>query len=175
MEYLNSNNGFNERVLILNQSYEPLTTCSTRKALILLFLTKADLIEDNKNRQIRTISNFYPFPSVIKLNSYKRVPRKHLELSRKNIFQRDNYSCQYCGSKELSLTIDHIIPKSRGGVDSWENLTTACFKCNNAKGNMTLQEVGFRMTSKPMKPNYIMFLNKSINKMEDSWKQFLFY
>lgn len=159
----------------MNQSYEPLSTCSARKALTLIFLTKADIIETRKDKSIKTISTIYPFPSVIKLNSYKRVPYRNIELSRKNILQRDNYFCQYCGSKNLALTIDHILPKSRGGEDTWENLVTACFKCNNLKGNRTPQEAGFKLASKPIKPNYFMFLNKSINKLEDSWKQFLFF
>jgi len=161
--------------LILNQSYEPLTTCSAKKALVLLYLTKADLIESRQDKYVHSVSTLLPYPSVIRLTTYKKVPYRQIELSRKNIFKRDNNCCQYCGTRTAALTIDHIVPKSRGGGDTWENLVTACFRCNNIKGNRTPQEAGMKLQTKPMRPSYIMFLNKTVGAVEESWRNFMYF
>lgn len=161
--------------MILNQSYEPLTTCSARKALVLLFLTKADLIEARKDKLVHTVSQTFPYPSVIKLANYKRIPYRQIEISRKNIFKRDNNCCQYCGTHTTALTIDHVLPKSRGGGDTWENLVTACFRCNNAKGNLTPSEAGMKLLTQPSRPSYVMFLNKTIGSQEETWRQFMYH
>jgi 5-methylcytosine-specific restriction endonuclease McrA len=123
----------NGRVLVLNQSYEPVTVCSSQKAMTMLFLTKAEMVATNDGKVVRTINKSYPLPSVIRLSKYIRVPYKRIVLTRRNILRRDNNQCQYCGSKKNPLTIDHIIPKSRGGEDSWENLVAACVKCKQQK------------------------------------------
>ena len=88
--------------------------------------------------------------------------------------RRDDHKCQYCGKKNVEMTVDHIIPKSKGGADSWENLVTACVKCNNIKGNRTPEEIGMKLHSKPRKPNHILFLKLAIGAMEDDWRPFLF-
>jgi len=162
------------KVLILNQSYEPISICSPKKAFVLIFLSKAELIAEKSGRRIHTISSQFPFPSIIKLTTYIKVPFKSVDLSRKNIIRRDGNRCQYCGKKSIEMTIDHILPKSRGGNDSWENLTTACVKCNNIKGNRTPEEAGMKLLSKPRKPNHLMFLKQHIGSIEDSWRPFLF-
>jgi len=161
-------------VLVLNQSYEPLTVCSPQKAITLLYLMKADIVEIYNDRFIHTINSRYQLPSVIKLSRYIRMPYRGVEINRKNVIKRDQAKCQYCGSRN-SLTIDHVVPKSRGGLDTWENLITACVRCNNSKGNRTPKEAGMKMLTKPTKPNYIMYLKYSLGRVEDSWKQFLFY
>jgi 5-methylcytosine-specific restriction endonuclease McrA len=97
-----------------------------------------------------------------------------IELSRKNIIRRDNYRCQYCGKKTSTLTIDHVIPKSRGGTDTWDNLVAACVKCNNKKGNRTPSEANMPLLKKPRKPNHIMFLKQFMGTIDDSWRPFLF-
>lgn len=162
------------RVLVLNQSYEPLTVCSTQRAFALIFLTKAEVIENYKDKFIRTPNRKYPLPSIIRLQNYIKVPYRSVEISRKNIIKRDNATCQYCGSR-IQLTIDHILPKSRGGQDTWENLVTACIRCNNSKGNRTPKEANMKLMSTPKKPNYIMFLKATLGKVEDNWKQYLFF
>lgn len=164
----------NKRVLILNQSYEPLTVCSPQKAMTLLYLFKADIVETYPNTYIRSVNQSFPLPSIIRLSRYVRYPFRNIEISRKNILKRDNHTCQYCGSKH-NLTIDHILPKSRGGGDSWENLTTACVKCNNRKGNRTPSEANMKLMNNAQKPNYIVFLKSTLGQIEENWKQFLYY
>ncbi|MCX6141479.1 MAG: HNH endonuclease [Candidatus Kapabacteria bacterium] len=161
-------------MLILNQSYEPISVCSTKKALLLLFLTKAEIVEDNPSGMVHTVRECYPFPSVIRLSAYLRVPFRKIELSRKNILRRDGYRCQYCGSNQSPLTVDHIIPRSRGGNDIWENLTCACVKCNNKKGNRTPDEAHMRLMSVPKKPHHVLFLKHYLGKVEETWRQYLF-
>jgi 5-methylcytosine-specific restriction endonuclease McrA len=164
----------NGRVLVLNQSYEPVTVCSPQKAMIMLFLTKAEMVATNDGKVIRTINNAYPLPSVIRLSKYIRVPFKKIVLTRRNILRRDNNQCQYCGSKKNPLTIDHVVPKSRGGEDSWENLVAACVKCNNKKGNQTPEEAGIALIRKPKKPNHILFFRQYVNNVNTNWKPYLF-
>lgn len=160
--------------MVLNQSYEPISICSARKAIVLLLLAKAELIAEKSGRKIHTIRTSYAFPSIIKLSSYIRIPFKNVELSRKNIIRRDSNKCQYCGRKSVEMTMDHIIPKSRGGLESWENLVTACVKCNNIKGNRTPEEAGMKLLSNPRKPNHIMFLKQHIGNIDQAWRPFLF-
>lgn len=162
------------RVLILNQSYEPISVCSAKKALMLMFLTKAELVEQRSSQVVRTVRNNYPFPSVIRLCAYLRVPFRKIELSRKNILRRDGMRCQYCGTQHPPLTVDHVIPRSRGGNDTWENLTAACIRCNNRKGNRTPEEAGMRLQLPPKKPHHVLFLKHHLGKIDDTWRPYLF-
>ncbi|MDQ1266606.1 MAG: hypothetical protein QG635_1758 [Bacteroidota bacterium] len=162
------------KVLVLNQSYEPVTVCSPRKAIILLYLMKAELVAKRDGQVIRSVSNAFPLPSVIRLSTFFHIPFKRVELSRKNIIRRDNSRCQYCGTKTGDLTIDHVIPKSRGGADSWENLVTACVRCNNKKGSRTPDEAGMSLIKKPNKPHHIMFFKQFNGRIDSTWKPFLF-
>jgi len=158
---------------VLNQSYEPVTICSPKKAIVLLVLMKAELVAHKSNRIIRTINYNFPYPSVIRLNRFVKMPFKKVELSRKNIMRRDNLSCQYCGSG-FRLTIDHVYPKSRGGNDTWENLVTACVSCNNVKGNRTPEEADMPLRTIPKKPHHILYLRQFFGKVDDTWRPFLF-
>jgi 5-methylcytosine-specific restriction endonuclease McrA len=162
------------RVLVLNQGYEPISVCSVKKAFMLMYLSKAELVEYRPGSALKSIRSSFPYPSVIRLQSYIRVPYKRVDLSRKNILRRDGFRCQYCGSHSHPLTLDHIIPKSRGGGDSWENLVAACIPCNNRKGSRTPEEAGLRLLSPPRKPNHIVFLSHFMGKVEEHWKQYLF-
>jgi len=162
------------RVLILNQSYEPLTVCSVQKAVILLFLQKAEIVVENTRRSIRSVSCTYPFPSVIRLNCYKRIPYKGIMLSRKNIIRRDGHRCQYCGATSTQLTVDHIKPRAHGGLNSWENLVTACLSCNNKKGDRTPERAGFTLLSVPRRPSHVSFIRHSVARVDELWKPYLF-
>lgn len=162
------------KVLVLNQSYEPISVCSPKKAMVLLFLMKAEVVAEKDSKFIRTVSRAFPYPSVIKLCTYIRVPYKNIELSRKNILRRDNYKCQYCGKKAPDMTIDHVIPRSRGGGDTWENLVAACVRCNNRKGNRTPEEAKMPLLSRPKRPHHILFLKQFIGRLEENWRPFLF-
>ncbi len=160
-------------VLILNQDYQPLNVVNVRKSLLLIFLDKAEMLHDYPGRKIRTINSEFEYPSVIRLRTYARIPFQFIVLSRKNILKRDGMKCQYCGSTR-DLTIDHVIPKSRGGDDSWENLVTACNRCNNRKGNKTPREANMNLVRKPYRPSHIIFLRDYLGTIEDTWKPYLY-
>ncbi|GAB5466305.1 MAG: HNH endonuclease [Candidatus Kapaibacteriales bacterium] len=162
------------RVLVLNQSYQPLTVCSAKKAIVLLYLAKAEIVIDRPGKAIRSVKQAFSFPSVIRLSRYVKVPFMGIELSRKNVMKRDNHTCQYCGSK-ASLTLDHVLPRSRGGQDSWENLVVACISCNNKKGNRLPNEAGMPLKRKPQKPNYFMYLKNYLGDINDDWQQFMYH
>lgn len=158
----------------MNQSYEPLSICGVKKALILIILGKAELISTVENRILQSVNLIYPWPSVIRLKKFIHVPYNRIILTRKNIIKRDGHRCAYCKRADISLTIDHIQPKSRGGSDSWENLVACCIHCNNRKGNRTPEEAGMRLLIKPYQPDHIMLLINNSEKIYDSWKPFLF-
>jgi len=160
---------------LLNQSYEPLTVCTVKKAFILLLLGKAELLSQNPKKCIKSVTRDFPWPSVIRLKSYIKTPFKKIILSRKNILRRDHHKCGYCGRADLPLTIDHIIPRSKGGDDSWENLVSACMPCNNRKGDLTLEEANMKLRVRPYAPNYIIFIKNSQNRIDETWKPYLFH
>ena len=164
----------NAKVLILNQSYEPLTICNIKKAIILIYLGKAELILDDGRKNLRTVSRIYPWPSIIRLSRFITIPYKKVVLTRKNILRRDSFKCAYCGRSDLPLTIDHVVPKARGGSDSWENLVAACTNCNNKKGDRTPDEANLSLLNKPFKPSHIMFIKNVVGKLDDNWKPYLY-
>ena len=141
---------------------------------MLILLLKAELVVARSGRAIRSVTMTFPYPSVIRIASYVRVPHKKIDLSRKNILRRDGLRCQYCGNATTPLTVDHVIPRSRGGGDSWENLTTACVLCNNRKGSRTPEEAKMRLLSLPKRPNHVLFLKQYMGKVDDNWKPYLF-
>lgn len=162
------------KVLVLNGNYEPLVIVSVEKAIVLLYLDKADLVSSLDHKQVRSTSMSMPFPSVIRLSSYIRVPFKKVILSRKNILRRDGHRCQYCGATSITLTVDHIIPKSRGGEDSWENLVSACLRCNNRKGSQTPDEAEMPLLRRPIRPNHVTFLRQYVGRIDKGWEPYLF-
>lgn len=139
-----------------------------------MFMTKAELVAQRDGQQVHSINHVMPYPSVIRLSRFIHVPYKRIELSRRNIIRRDGFRCQYCGIKSSELTIDHIIPKSRGGSESWDNLVSACKSCNNKKGSHTPEEAGIHLLHKPSKPNHIVFIRQYMGINEENWKPFLF-
>ena len=163
----------NANVLVLNQDYQPLSICSVQRSMKLLFLEKAELLHDDPQKELRTTRQSFQFPSVIRLRDYIRIPYTKVVLSRRNIMRRDNFICQYCGKKS-DLTIDHVIPKSRGGADIWENLATACEKCNVKKGNKTPKEAEMTLHKKPYRPIPITFFRDYNGNVQDHWKPYLY-
>lgn len=163
----------NSAVLVLNQDYQPLSVCSVQRSVKLLFLEKAELLHDDPERTLRTVDDEYSYPSVIRLRHYIRIPYKRIVLTRRNIMKRDRFICQYCGSK-AGLTLDHVMPKSRGGVDSWENLVTACNHCNVKKGNRTPSEAKMPLNVKPYRPIHITFFQNLMGGVQDHWKPYLY-
>ena len=164
----------NKRVLLLNQNYEPMSICSARKAVILLYLGKAEIVERYDSLMVRSVSTEIPLPSVLRLDRYVPIPRKRILLSRKNILKRDRFRCQYCGAKGKPLTVDHVIPRERGGPDTWENLVAACVACNTKKGNRTPEEAGMKLLKVPKKPNYLHFIQNFFGTIDERWKPYLF-
>lgn len=161
------------KVLILNQNYEPLSVCTVEKAVVMMYLGKAELIEAHDKRYVRAVTYRMPMPSIVRLDSFKRVPYRVI-LSRKNVLRRDNYQCQYCGDFGQALTIDHVLPKSRKGEDSWDNLVAACVACNNRKGDRTPEEARMPLIRKPMRPNHVFFIRHILGTVDDGWKPYLF-
>ncbi len=147
---------FKERlpVLVLNRSFQPLSICQVRRAIILILEGKAELIE-NGIGYIQTVSTSFPLPTVIKLDYMVKHPKRRSKLTRLGVFRRDNYVCQYCGNESLNLTIDHIIPRHQGGGHVWENVTSACPRCNHRKAGRTPDEANMKLIRKPCEPvNY---------------------
>ena len=121
---------------------------------------------------MRSISKNYPYPSVIKLNRYISLPYRKVILNRHNIFKRDQNQCQYCG-KTRELTLDHLIPRSKGGKFVWTNLVTACLSCNAKKGDKLISETDLVLNKNPIKPSFIMFLKKLSHRQINEWEPFL--
>lgn len=163
----------NGHVLVLNQDYQALTITSVQRATVLLLLQKAELIEAEAERWVRSTSMRLPWPSIVRLRGYVRVPYKRILLTRQNILRRDGQRCQYCGVRDR-LTIDHVLPKSRGGKESWDNLVAACVPCNNRKGSKTPDEAGMVLERKPFRPSYVMYIRDFVGSMDDTWKPYLF-
>jgi len=160
------------KVLVLNSDYRALTICSVYKAFLLVFLDKAEMVDQAQNMFLRSVSQTFPMPSVIRLVGYVNMPYKSVMLNRHNVFKRDGSKCVYCNSKE-DLTIDHVMPRSRGGKSRWTNLVTACKKCNARKGDFTPEEAEMKLPYAPFKPSFVVFLRDFSGIGDDSWKPYL--
>ncbi|WP_192085716.1 HNH endonuclease [Algoriphagus sp. Y33] len=161
-----------KRVLVLNMDHSPVAVVSPQKAIVLLLMEKANCLSVYDLLQIRTVSRSFEYPAVICLNHYKNIPYRGVLLNRINLFRRDHGECQYCGSKR-QLTIDHVVPRSKGGKSSWTNLTTACHRCNVLKGDKSPEQVGLTIKTKPFKPSLAYFLSEYAEKQAEEWLPFL--
>jgi len=164
------------KVLILNQTSEPLQVCTARRAVLLLFSGKAERVEDTSHL-IRSPSTAIALPSVIRLQRFVRLPaHPTISFNKKNIFKRDGYTCQYCGRNSGErMTIDHIIPKSLGGRTVWDNVVSACRGCNLRKGNKTLHEVGMHLLRKPRRPRSaaVLGIMAYASAQHEIWRKYL--
>jgi 5-methylcytosine-specific restriction endonuclease McrA len=160
-------------VLVLNQDYRALAVCGVERAAVLVLLHKAELVAAHADRALRSARETYPWPSVVRLKAYVHVPFRRILLTRRNVLRRDGNRCQYCGQRER-LTLDHVVPRSRGGPDTWDNLVAACVPCNNRKGNRTPEEAGMALHRPPFRPSHVMFLRDYVGTLEDTWKPFLY-
>lgn len=140
----------NRLVLVLNASYEPINITAAKHALTLVFKGAA-IVEEVSQYAVRTSKISVPIPNVIRLIRYRRVPRQNRSVSRKGILLRDGFTCQYCAKRLTAgeLTLDHVIPRSRMGGSTWENLVASCFPCNNRKSNRTPQEARMELVKQP--------------------------
>ena len=138
-------------VLVLNANFEPINVCNSRRAIGLMLSGKAALIANGRG-VIQTVSRTFPLPSVIRLEHMVQRPRPHIKLNRREVFRRDNYTCQYCGRKMHNLTIDHVLPRHLGGIHMWTNVVTACSTCNHQKGGRRLEESRMSLMAIPREP-----------------------
>jgi 5-methylcytosine-specific restriction endonuclease McrA len=161
----------NNRVLVLNQDFSPLMVCSVQRAFILVYLNKSEMVRSANGHKINSIAQSFPMPSVIRLNRYVNAPYKGVTLTRQNVFKRDNFECQYCSTRR-DLTLDHVLPSSRGGTHSWTNLVTACKRCNARKGDYTPEEAEMVLKRKPHKPSYALFLRDTTSP-QNEWDDYL--
>jgi 5-methylcytosine-specific restriction endonuclease McrA len=163
-------------VLVLNQNYEPLSVCNLPRAFRLVFGERAEVLEYD-HQVIRTPRAEYPAPAVIRLQQLIRRPRPRVKLTRREVFARDGYACQYCGRRAADLTLDHVVPRHRGGTHSWDNLVTACKTCNHRKGGKMLDEAKLRLSRRPSEPRcdiYSLFTSYLGDERNESWRTYLF-
>ncbi|HUU54179.1 MAG TPA: HNH endonuclease [Armatimonadota bacterium] len=145
-------------VLVLNDNYQPLNVTNARRAIGLLCVGKAHVIESDSH-VFHAERLAIELPTVVRLNHHVRRPMPILRVSRKSIFARDHHTCQYCGTHNAPLTIDHVVPKERGGGDDWINLVCCCTKCNNKKGNRMPEEAGMRIRRAPFRPKFLPYIS----------------
>jgi 5-methylcytosine-specific restriction endonuclease McrA len=162
------------RVLVLNASYEPLNVCTIRRALVLLLKQKAELLERGDG-VLRSETMAVDRPEVIRLVSFVRVPRDihRRRITRRAVLARDGWTCQYCGSERPGLTVDHVIPRSRGGQSVWENIVASCAPCNRRKGNRLPREVSMHPRERPRPPGPTVFIRIASPRVPSTWEPYL--
>lgn len=161
-----------KRVLVLNLDHSPVAVVNVQKAIMLLHLDKVTCLSAYEFLEIRTVSRSYEYPAVICLNHYKSIPYRGVLLNRNNLFKRDKGECQYCGSKK-QLTLDHVVPRSKGGKSNWTNLVTACHRCNVIKGDKSPEQAGLTLRSEPFKPSLAHFLAEYAFHQASEWIPYL--
>ena len=166
------------KTLVLSQSYEPLTIVSWQRAITLLFLGKAEVIEEY-DRNIKTTSIVLKIPAVVRLLSAFRRYKKSVKFSRINIYGRDKYTCQYCSTKKRlhELTYDHVVPRAQGGKTTWTNIATCCSDCNSRKGGRTPEQAGMRLLKALVQPTAtpVLVLAVSRESAPDAWRDYLYW
>ena len=166
------------RVLVLNASYEPINICTERRAVVMIFKGVARM-EEHNGHLLHSAKLTMHAPSVIRLAEYRHIPHERRSLSRKNILLRDQFTCQYCGKvfQPSDLTLDHIVPRSRGGNSTWENLVACCKRCNHKKGSHTPEDAGMTLLKKPRA--FSMHVSRQImrylGQRDETWRKYLYY
>lgn len=159
------------RTLVLNAGYEPLAVVSFKRALVLVLNEKATVLAGASER-VRSATAEFEMPSVILLSRYVRIPNsRRIPVSRRGVLRRDSHKCAYCGGS--ANTIDHVTPKSKGGKDTWENLVACCLRCNNAKGDRSLHEIGWSLRIKPGMPTGTAWTVRGADKQQPEWVDYL--
>jgi len=164
----------NGPVLVLNGNYEPLHITTVRRAVSLIFTGKAEMILPFDGEVLRSQHLAMKRPSVIRLARYIRWIRREIPPTKRNILKRDRYTCQYCGTREGPMTVDHVVPRVLGGKDTWENLVCACVRCNNKKGDRTPEQAGMKLLRKPRRPHHFLFRFQTEKLPDPRWRMFLF-
>ena len=164
------------KILLLNSDYRVLRFVDWNKALKLLLRNKIDIIDRWENISIRTTDGSIILPATIRLKKQVVYHRAKIRFSKNLVKRRDDYTCQYCGKKEdrKKLTIDHVIPVSKGGESSFDNCVTACYKCNNKKNNSLLSQINMKLRKKPARPLYSVYYGLTPNSSHhNNWSMFL--
>jgi 5-methylcytosine-specific restriction endonuclease McrA len=160
-------------VLVLNATYEPINVCTVRRALVLVLKQKAELVE-RSSWELHSENTTFARPVVIRLVSYVKVPRDthKRKITRRAVFARDGWTCQYCGSRS-NLTVDHVIPRSKGGDSGWENIVAACAPCNRRKGDKLPAQIGMIPRNAPRTPHPAIFIHVASPTIPVGWRQYL--
>jgi 5-methylcytosine-specific restriction endonuclease McrA len=161
------------RVLVLNATYEPINVCTVRRAVVLLLKEKAEVIE-RAEWELHSANTTFARPVVIRLVSYVRIPRDthRRKITRRAVFARDNWTCQYCGARS-QLTVDHVVPRSKGGGSTWDNIVASCAPCNRRKGDALPRQAGMRLLSQPRTPSPHVFIQVASPTIPAAWRQYL--
>jgi 5-methylcytosine-specific restriction endonuclease McrA len=160
-------------VLVLNATYEPVNVCTVRRAVVLLLKEKAEVVE-HADWELHSPSTALARPVVIRLVTYVRIPRDthRRKITRRAVFARDNWTCQYCGAR-ANLTVDHVIPRSKGGPSSWDNIVASCAPCNRRKGNSLPRQAGMQLLKQPRTPHPSVFIHVASPRIPTAWLQYL--
>ncbi|MGH2905509.1 MAG: HNH endonuclease [Solirubrobacterales bacterium] len=161
------------RVLVLNASFEPINVCTVRRAIVLILKEKAEVIDEHE-LELHAEKLSMTRPSVIRLRTYVRIPYKSFrrKITRRAVFARDGWECQYCG-KRGSLTMDHVIPRSKGGDTSWENVVACCAGCNRRKGDRSVSQSGMQLRTHPRAPHATIFIHVASPTIPVAWRQWV--
>jgi 5-methylcytosine-specific restriction endonuclease McrA len=162
-----------QQVLVLNASYEPLNVCSVRRAHVLVWKGKAEVLE-SLPKGLRSATDTYVWPHVIRLVQYVRVPRAiQRKISRRALFARDGWRCVYCGTASGRLTLDHVIPRSKGGGSGWENIVACCAPCNRRKGDRLPRQADMVPRRAPRAPGATIFIRVAAPVIPQAWERYL--
>jgi 5-methylcytosine-specific restriction endonuclease McrA len=166
--------GIGSRVLVLNASYEPINVCNVRRATVLVLKERAEVIERGKGA-LHSERLTFDRPCVIRLVRYVRIPRgvHRRKITRKAVLARDAWTCQYCGRQSVGLTVDHVMPRSRGGESVWDNIVASCAPCNRKKGNLTPREARMHPRRHPRPPGPTVFIRLASPRIPVAWQQYL--
>src|ERR1700728_3733540 len=161
------------RVLVLNATFEPINVCTVRRAIVLLLKARAEVLEQGA-ATLHSERSQFARPTVIRLTNYVRIPRDthRRKITRRAVFARDEWTCQYCGSRS-NLTVDHVVPRSKGGSSSWDNIVASCAPCNRRKGNTLLRQSGMQLRKLPSTPSPHVFIQVASPTIPAAWKTYL--
>jgi 5-methylcytosine-specific restriction endonuclease McrA len=164
----------NSRVLVLNASYEPINVCTVRRAAVLVLKQRAEILE-RADWALHAENFTLARPVVIRLITYVHIPRDahSRKITRRAVFARDRWTCQYCGNDRANLTVDHVVPRSKGGSSAWDNIVTCCAPCNRRKGDMLPKQANMHLRSKPTVPSPTIFVHVATPKVPSAWQPYL--
>ena len=166
-------NVLNSAVLLLNNTYEPLNVINVTRALRLITTQKASGVE-KEGYDLHSSKGVLCIPVVVKMAYYVKRPMQKVKFSKRHVLMRDNFTCQYCNDRPKELTIDHVVPKTSGGLTVWTNVVACCKRCNSAKGDKTLKDSGLKLKRAPKEPRFLPYLRMIKGGSNHAWEKYLF-